>query len=124
MIGISKQLFSAQARTHFYRFIFALLGLAPIAGCAVADRRSINAESLQAHADAARLAQEATITSLIDSLAHRCIVRGDRTLDLLLLSGGGQHGAYGIGFLRGWQTRTDAPMPRFDLVTGVSTGAL
>jgi hypothetical protein len=52
------------------------------------------------------------------------VARGDRTLDLLLLSGGGQHGAYGVGFLRGWASRTDTLIPRFDLVTGISIGAL
>jgi hypothetical protein len=52
------------------------------------------------------------------------VARGDRTLDVLLLSGGGQHGAYGVGYLRGWASRSDAPMPRFDLVSGISTGAL
>ncbi len=41
-----------------------------------------------------------------------------------MLSGGGQNGAFGVGFLRGWRTRADAPMPRFDMVTGISTGAL
>ena len=55
---------------------------------------------------------------------RRAARRGDRTLDVLILSGGGQHGAYGAGFLRGWRTRADVPMPTFDLITGVSTGAL
>ena len=41
-----------------------------------------------------------------------------------MLSGGGQNGAYGVGFLRGWGARTDTPIPRFDLITAISTGAL
>jgi hypothetical protein len=41
---------------------------------------------------------------------------------ILLLSGGGPDGAYGVGLLRGWQARGD--LPQFDVVTGVSTGAL
>lgn len=40
----------------------------------------------------------------------------------LALSGGGGDGAYGAGFLNGW-TKTGA-RPHFDIVTGVSTGAL
>lgn len=63
--------------------------------------------------------------------------------DVLILSGGGDYGAFGAGFLRGWAQRTraqdapDAPpiapvdhtlpdlrLPEFDVVTGVSTGAL
>lgn len=41
---------------------------------------------------------------------------------ILALSGGGLYGAYSTGFLAGWtQSRT---RPEFDVVTGVSTGAL
>jgi predicted acylesterase/phospholipase RssA len=44
------------------------------------------------------------------------------TLQGLALSGGGSHGAYGAGVLIGW---TDAgTRPEFDVVTGISTGAL
>lgn len=46
----------------------------------------------------------------------------DREIDVLALSGGGDDGAYGAGFLTGWSARGDRPS--FDLVTGVSTGAL
>jgi hypothetical protein len=94
------------------------------AGCAAVSRPPATPASIAASGEAAGAAHEATIARLIDGLARRAVVRGDRSLDLLLLSGGGQHGAYGIGFLRGWRARTDAPMPRFDLVTGISTGAL
>lgn len=41
-----------------------------------------------------------------------------------MLSGGGQVGAFGTGFLRGWQSRDGQRLPTFDLVTGISTGAL
>lgn len=47
---------------------------------------------------------------------------GDTTLDILALSGGGAYGAYGVGVLRGWQEA--GTRPSFDIVTGVSTGAL
>lgn len=43
-------------------------------------------------------------------------------LQILQLSGGGQNGAFGAGFLKGWRER--GGRPRFDFVTGVSTGAL
>lgn len=42
-------------------------------------------------------------------------------LSVLCLSGGGQHGAFGAGLLRHWSRNG---MPRCDVVTGVSTGAL
>jgi hypothetical protein len=40
----------------------------------------------------------------------------------LTLSGGGSRGAYGAGVLSGWTKRGDRP--QFDVVTGISTGAL
>ena len=46
--------------------------------------------------------------------------------DILVLSGGGAKGAFGAGFLRGWGSLPPGPSarPEFDMVTGVSTGAL
>jgi hypothetical protein len=43
-------------------------------------------------------------------------------LNILSLSGGGQNGAFGAGFLIGW--RESGKRPDFDIVGGVSTGAL
>jgi predicted acylesterase/phospholipase RssA len=47
-------------------------------------------------------------------------------LDVLALSGGGDYGAFGAGFLVGWGQCTDPARkrPSFDAVSGVSTGAL
>ena len=42
--------------------------------------------------------------------------------NILALSGGGENGAFGAGLLVGWSERGDRP--DFDLVTGVSAGAL
>src|SRR4051812_44674605 len=49
------------------------------------------------------------------------------TIDYLVISGGGDIGAIGAGFLKGWASVpkwNPLARPRFDLVTGVSTGAL
>ena len=43
-------------------------------------------------------------------------------INMLSLSGGGQNGAFGAGFLIGW--RESGQRPAFDIVGGVSTGAL
>ena len=45
-----------------------------------------------------------------------------RPLKFLSISGGGQNGAFGAGFLIGW--RESGQRPEFDAVGGVSTGAL
>src|SRR3954468_18532463 len=48
-------------------------------------------------------------------------------IDILIISGGGDWGAFGAGFLKGWaKVPADNPLakPDFTAVTGVSTGAL
>lgn len=54
--------------------------------------------------------------------AARSRVSHQQTFDVLALSGGGSNGAYGAGVITGW-TKT-GERPEFDIVTGVSTGAL
>jgi predicted acylesterase/phospholipase RssA len=47
------------------------------------------------------------------------------TIDLLVISGGGDWGAFGAGVLKGWGRVTgELAKPQFDVVTGVSTGAM
>ena len=101
-------------------FAVATLGSA----CAAVHRPTTTVPSLLQ--EAPRYAQRDRVTrdSIVERLVRRVIRRGDRTLDVLLLSGGGQNGAFGAGFLRGWRARTDQTMPTFDLVSGISTGAL
>jgi hypothetical protein len=67
-------------------------------------------------------------TELLRSLADRSRPAADpgdcpaRPGKFLALSGGGMYGAYTVGVLSGW-TATGS-RPKFDVVTGVSTGAL
>lgn len=95
-----------------------------LSACAAIHRPPTSLTQLTADAGVASRVERATRDSVIARLARRAATRGDRTLDVLMLSGGGQNGAFGAGFLRGWRSRTDSPMPTFDLVTGISTGAL
>lgn len=92
--------------------------------CASVHRPDITVSELRSDANVARSANRATVDSIIERLARRAARRNDGTLDILMLSGGGQNGAYGAGFLKAWKGRRDGGMPDFDLVTGVSTGAL
>lgn len=46
----------------------------------------------------------------------------DLNLNILSLSGGGEDGAFGAGILNGWTASGNRP--KFDIVTGISTGAL
>lgn len=54
--------------------------------------------------------------------AARTRAAGQKTFDVLAVSGGGSNGAFGAGVLVGWTKAGDRP--EFDIVTGVSTGAL
>ena len=67
-------------------------------------------------------------TARINAMAQRVQQRriragfASRTLRFLVISGGCDDGAFGAGLLVGWSERGDRPP--FDIVTGVSTGAL
>jgi len=92
--------------------------------CAAVHRPAATVQSLLAEAPRHAQQDRATRDSIVERLVRRVVRRGDRTLDVLLLSGGGQNGAFGAGFLRGWRARSNERMPTFDLVSGISTGAL
>ena len=103
----------------------ATLILAALAGgCAAITRPPVTVAALQQDAVAIDAVQSTLRDTVIERLVRRAVRRGDRTLDVLMLSGGGQNGSFGVGFLRGWKQRATETMPEFDLVTGVSTGAL
>ncbi|WP_414461980.1 patatin-like phospholipase family protein [Hyphomicrobium sp. B1] len=53
---------------------------------------------------------------------HARTVAGRKVVDTLALSGGGSDGAFGAGVLAGWTKRGDRP--EFQVVTGVSAGAI
>jgi len=43
---------------------------------------------------------------------------------ILSVSAGGAWGSFSIGFLEGWGENSSEPRPKFDVVTGVSTGSM
>jgi len=107
------------------RHLLGAVGAAlALQGCAAIHRPQTTVSALLADADVARTTERQLRDTVVARLARRAVSRPDHTIDVLMLSGGGQNGAYGVGFLRGWRERTDAPMPQFDLITAISTGAL
>ena len=66
--------------------------------------------------------------NLIDALLHRTKQQADggapptKKRAILALSGGGINGAFTAGVLKGWSVR--GTRPKFDVVTGISTGGL
>ena len=109
----------------------ALLLAASFAGCAVTRPHRSEKELDLAHQ---RIVEE-IIRDRVE-MSHTVVNRmlmemeesssDNETYDVLILSGGGDYGAFGAGFLKGWGTVDDPQMTRpvFDAVTGVSTGAL
>ncbi len=63
-----------------------------------------------------------TVASFYRDSLRRGAVAGEPQ-SLLMMSGGGERGAFGAGLLAGWQAGAGA-LPKFAVVTGVSTGAL
>lgn len=53
---------------------------------------------------------------------HAERINGRPVVEILALSGGGGDGAFGAGVLTGWTARGDRP--KFEIVTGVSAGAI
>jgi len=75
----------------------------------------LNPERLSPNYIAAAAGVEGNGTRYIEKVKGRPLV-------MLSISGGGQNGAFGAGFLIGW--RESGKRPQFDAVGGVSTGAL
>src|SRR5262249_9457022 len=66
---------------------------------------------------------KAILDCAVKASQRRNLARGvTATRYFIAISGGGDDGAFGAGLLVGWSDRGDRP--EFDMVTGVSTGAL
>ena len=72
--------------------------------------------------------RQSVLDTLLRSLQQDLEEGREPRIDVLMLSGGGAKGAFGSAFLRSWQENVAADhphaFPKFDLVTGISTGAL
>ena len=99
------------------------------------SREIVSPRELWHKRDAADAAREADARKLMDMLVTRAKAKEQAspagpstqptTVDLLVISGGGDWGAFGAGVLKGWgRVKGDLARPQFDAVTGVSTGAL
>ncbi len=102
-------------------FSTAMLFLLIVSGCAhkPPPRLSCNFDLHNVRVDTP--AADADYSQEVDSklLIHN---RAEADNAMLFLSGGSQHGAYGAGYLSEWQG--SGSMPRFRVVTGISTGAI
>ena len=112
------------------RVLAGLLAAVAISGCATLERLPAvtYAEARQIDIlDTPDARFYVSDTNRIYDVAIKAYQRSNRarpphTRNFLALSGGGDDGAFGAGLLVGWSARGDRP--EFDMVTGVSTGAL
>ncbi|WP_348626011.1 patatin-like phospholipase family protein [Neorhizobium galegae] len=106
------------------RRVIAILLLAFLAGCMVPDRIAYGPKAaatagikgfgdIRIYADTSR--------NLPETRAWLPIPR-HKEVNYLVLSGGGAGGAFSVGALKAWSDR--GQRPEFDIVSGVSTGAL
>ena len=119
-----------------YFALFALLGIS--AGCSTFSQRNpVPVEQLYraqvlsgvpAVRAWAGTSSEQFMADLTESVRHEMITSTKNgkailpTINVLTLSGGADHGAFGAGFMNGWTT--SGTRPEFKFVTGVSTGAI
>lgn len=115
--------------------MLAALLLWSLAACS-APRRSINEDQLPIRIaeDQQRSLEQSdhlarTFLHRIEAIHRANLAQGldvAPEINILLLSSGGQYGAFGTGVLHGWSESQSIEFrrPNFDIVTGVSTGAL
>lgn len=109
--------------------LFATLALL---GCSGPARPTLTEAQLQERALADQAEMSATIRDAITKVMARIERRAEASpgevpsMNILAMSGGGDFGAFGAGFLVGWGSISDPRWhrPDFDVITGVSTGAL
>jgi predicted acylesterase/phospholipase RssA len=120
------------------RFLYAAGGAtALLAGCSTPERGPAVPSGEVTHASVLGLPNERFFPlsgtepmrdEIIATLTRRARVLGrdpearDMPLNLLAVSGGGEDGAFGAGLLCAWSEHGGRPV--FDVVTGISTGAL
>lgn len=121
-------------RRSLHALLPALVAASLLSACSV-NRPTLTQEELEQRKLKYLDTASQYIRGAAEKLALRCVqewrdYQEGRTteppsLDVLVLSGGGDFGAFGAGFLSGWGD-VQGPMarPDFDVVTGVSTGAL
>ncbi|WP_191229266.1 patatin-like phospholipase family protein [Aurantiacibacter xanthus] len=114
---------AAHARLRRPLVMFLVASLALLGGCASIQRETFTGLQVEAAqpADMPRVRYWADAPDLLEQMALPAPPAGE-PLRLLALSGGGDKGAYGAGFLNGWTQ--SGTRPEFSIVTGVSTGAL
>ena len=112
-----------------FRFALAALALLSLGGCLTVPRdatvpNEAAAAIVPQFLNARFNADDPSLSARLEKDLRATAAKHPSTgpYQILALSGGGADGAYGAGVLIGWTKRGDRP--QFNMVTGVSTGAL
>lgn len=102
----------------------ALAAAASLAGCQTLDRAAFSEHDLTVAGGSVRMDSRSAVAAdrFLADVREAAAAPGDGVFDLLALSSGAANGAFGAGVLIGWSERGDRPV--FEVVTGVSIGAL
>ena len=124
-------------RTISLKALSALAVALVLNGCGPAlTRTEVDRKKLESLRNASDEQFTITARKIVGRLLERSKAEYDRraaagqpplVIDILIVSGGGDWGAFGAGFLKGWQkvpAQHPLAKPEFDAVTGVSTGTL
>lgn len=101
-----------------------------VAACSSSPKREeLTPAQLAAQRQVFMTRVEATRAEIIRATIERMEMESEggkrSTFDILIVHGGRDYGAFGAGYLVGWgEVEGELARPRFDLVTGVSSGAL
>lgn len=114
-------------RCIFTLFILSLIGCSSLQRKAAVPSQQMGQAQIAGLSSARYMvASQPSIDQMAADIQAGFKVRDEKTLNApanyLSLSGGGDDGAYGAGLLIGWAECGDRP--QFNLVTGISTGAL
>lgn len=120
----------AQFRSGLILLLFSLAGAGGCSGPARPDFTDAQFKArIAAENDSALSSLQEAAASVVARLSRK-VDHSDPsappTMHFLAMSGGGDYGAFGAGFLVGWGSAPtpETRRPDFDCVTGVSTGAL
>jgi predicted acylesterase/phospholipase RssA len=127
--------FQARRRCNLFPLVFITLALMVLQGCAGLRPRNPLPEDLESKVEVLGMpgvrAWGDEVSEVFTKFAQESVQQEQaaygkdiitKPVYFLVLSGGGDDGAFGAGVLCGWTAHGDRP--RFKLVTGISTGAL
>jgi hypothetical protein len=132
---MAKKTKLSKSNIYFLILAYLFVSVALLQGCATTQVRNPLPSNLEDQVQMAAFpnvrawadtASEGLNESAVESIRQEIAAFGveslEKPVEFLVLSGGGENGAFGVGVLSGWTAAGNRP--NFKLVTGISTGSL